>query len=48
MTDESPRALAQFDEDADDLAASDAVMTEIKAGAPTIPWDEAKAAWSDS
>ena len=35
--------LLEADEDAEDLAASDAVMAEIMAGAPTIPWAKVKA-----
>jgi hypothetical protein len=30
-------------EDAEDLTAADAVMAEIMAGAPTIPWAKVKA-----
>jgi prevent-host-death family protein len=41
-TAEYERLLAA-DEDAEDLEASDAVMAEIIAGAPTIPWAEIKA-----
>jgi len=41
-TAEYERLLAA-DEDADDLAASDAAMAEIMAGAPTIPWAQVKA-----
>jgi prevent-host-death family protein len=41
-TTEYERLLAA-DEDAEDLEASDAVMAEIIAGAPTIPWAEVKA-----
>ena len=29
--------------DAEDVAAADAVMAEIEAGAPTIPWAKVKA-----
>jgi len=35
--------LLKADEDVEDLAASDAVMAEITAGAPTIPWAQVKA-----
>lgn len=35
--------LMEAAEDAEDLAAADAVMTEIMAGAPTIPWAKVKA-----
>jgi prevent-host-death family protein len=35
--------LLEADEDAQDLAASDTVMAEIMAGAPTIPWAQVKA-----
>ena len=35
--------LLEADEDAEDLAASDAVMNEIMAGNPTIPWAKVKA-----
>jgi hypothetical protein len=35
--------LLEADEDAEDLAASDAVMADIMAGAPTIPWAQVKA-----
>jgi prevent-host-death family protein len=35
--------LLKADEDAQDLAASDVVMAEIMAGAPTIPWAQVKA-----
>jgi antitoxin Phd len=35
--------LLETAEDAEDLAASDAVMAEIIAGAPTIPWAQVKA-----
>jgi len=35
--------LLEADEDAEDLAAADAVMAEIMAGAPTIPWAKVKA-----
>jgi len=35
--------LIEADEDAEDLAASDAVMDEIMAGNPTIPWAKVKA-----
>jgi prevent-host-death family protein len=41
-TTEYERLLAA-DEDAEDLEASDAVMAEIVAGAPTIPWADVKA-----
>jgi prevent-host-death family protein len=41
-TAEYERLLAAH-EDAEDLEASDAVMAEIIAGAPTIPWAEIKA-----
>ena len=35
--------LLEADEDAEDVAASDAVMDEIMAGNPTIPWAKVKA-----
>ncbi|HUW77628.1 MAG TPA: type II toxin-antitoxin system Phd/YefM family antitoxin [Candidatus Nanopelagicaceae bacterium] len=35
--------LLEATEDAEDLAASDAAMAEIMAGAPTIPWAQVKA-----
>jgi prevent-host-death family protein len=35
--------LLEAQEDAEDLAASDAAMAQIVAGAPTIPWDQVKA-----
>jgi len=35
--------LLEDDEDAQDLADSDAAMAEIMAGAPTIPWAQVKA-----
>ena len=35
--------LLETAEDAEDLAASDAAMAEIIAGAPTIPWAQVKA-----
>jgi prevent-host-death family protein len=35
--------LLAADEDAEDLAASDAAMAEIMAGSPTIPGDQVKA-----
>jgi antitoxin Phd len=35
--------LMEADEDAQDLEAADAVMAEIIAGAPTIPWVKVKA-----
>mgnify|MGYP001793905809 CR=1 FL=1 len=35
--------LMEAAEDAEDLAASDAVMAEIMAGSPTIPWAQVKA-----
>lgn len=35
--------LLQVDDDAEDLETSDAVMAEIMAGAPTIPWAQVKA-----
>ncbi len=35
--------LLEADEDAQDLAATDAVVAEIMAGAPTIPWAQVKA-----
>ena len=35
--------LLEADEDAEDLAVSDAVMNEIMAGNPTIPWAKVKA-----
>ncbi len=35
--------LMEADEDAEDLAASDAVMAELMAGSPTIPWNRVKA-----
>lgn len=35
--------LLEADEDAQDLAGSDAAMAEIMAGAPTIPWAQIKA-----
>ena len=35
--------LMEADEDAEDLAAADAVMAEIMAGTPTIPWAKVKA-----
>lgn len=35
--------LIEADEDAEDLAASDAEMAEIMAGAPTVPWAKVKA-----
>ena len=35
--------LLEAAEDAEDLAASDAVMADIVAGAPTIPWSKVKA-----
>ena len=41
-TDEYER-LMEAAEDAEDLEASDQVMAEIMAGAPTIPWAQVKA-----
>ncbi len=35
--------LMQADEDSDDLAAADAAMAEIVAGAHPIPWEQVKA-----
>jgi prevent-host-death family protein len=35
--------LLESDEDAEDLASADAVMAEIIAGTPTIPWSQVKA-----
>jgi hypothetical protein len=35
--------LLEADEDAEDVASSDAVMDEIMAGNPTIPWAKVKA-----
>ena len=35
--------LVEADEDAEDLAASDAAMVEIMAGSQTIPWEQVKA-----
>jgi antitoxin Phd len=35
--------LLEAQEDAEDLAASDAAMAQIVAGAPTIPWDQVRA-----
>jgi prevent-host-death family protein len=35
--------LLEADEDAQDLAASDAAMAELMAGTPGIPWKQVKA-----
>ena len=35
--------LLEASEDSEDLASSDAMMAEIMAGAPTIPWAQVKA-----
>ncbi len=43
MPKKSPDAGIEYDEDAADLAAADAVMAEIEAGAPTIPLAQIKA-----
>ena len=43
MSDQSPDAGIEYDEDDEDLAAADAAMAEIEAGSPTIPWSHVKA-----
>lgn len=43
ISSEEYERLLEASEDAEDLASSDAVMAEIVAGAPTIPWAKVKA-----
>lgn len=39
---ELERSLREAREDAEDVAAADAAMAEIEAGAPTVKWEDLK------